>query len=201
MLGLVIQVGALVMVVLSGQSKPFIFLALLIYMGGLCLLNGMLTSELVRKTQLESDQIAAEQIQQTLHPQKVEDLLGYRVETFYNPLRGVGGDYFDVIELSKGRTLFALADVSGKGIPAALLAANIQALVRSISNIVSDPQGLAEQVNSHLCRCAPPERFATAVFALLSLETGEVTYGNAGQNPPICPVEIRLACLNRRGRH
>lgn len=199
MLGLVIQVGALVLVVLSGPSKPFIFLSLLIYMGGLCLLNGMLTSEFVRKTQLEADQIAAEQIQRTLHPQKVEELPGYRVETFYKPLRGVGGDYFDVIELSNGRTLFALADVSGKGMPAALLAANIQALVRSISNIVSDPQALAEQVNSHLCRYTPPERFATAVFALLSLETGELTYVNAGQNPPILSSRDRTSLLESTG--
>jgi hypothetical protein len=86
--GLLIQLGALVFA-LSGPSKPFMFLALFIYMVGLCLLNGMLTSEFVRKTQLEADQIAAEQIQRTLHPQKVEELQGYQVEMFYKPLRGV----------------------------------------------------------------------------------------------------------------
>jgi phosphoserine phosphatase RsbU/P len=97
----------------------------------------MLTSEFVRKTQLETDQIAARQIQQTLQPGKLEELLGYEVQAFYKPLREVGGDYFDVIELPANRTLFALADVSGKGIPAALLAANIQALVRSIASVES----------------------------------------------------------------
>ena len=199
MLGLLIQLGALILAFYAQGSKSFMFLSLLIYMGGLCLLNGMLTSEFVRKTQLEADQIAAEQIQRTLHPQKVKDLPGYRVETFYKPLRGVGGDYFDVIELSNGRTLFALADVSGKGMPAALLAANIQALVRSISNIVSDPEGLAEQVNNHLCRYTPPERFATAVFALLSPETGELRYVNAGQNPPILSGLHRTTLLESTG--
>ena len=184
LIGLLIQLGALVFA-LRGPSKPFMFLALLIYMVGLCLLNGMLTSEFVRKTRLEADQIAAERIQRTLHPQKEEEIPGYQLEMFYKPLRGVGGDYFDVIELPNGRTLFAVADVSGKGMPAALLAANIQALVRSISNVASDPLGLAQQVNTHLCRYSPPERFATAIFALLSRETGEVTYVNAGQNPPI----------------
>jgi len=180
-----IQLGVVVLALMEPKSKSFMFLTLLVYMAGLFLLNGTLTSEFVRKTQLEADQIAAEQIQQTLHPQKVEELPGYQLEMFYKPLRGVGGDYFDVIALPNGQTLFAVADVSGKGMPAALLAANIQALVRSISNIASDPLSVANHVNHHLCRYTPPERFATAVFALLSHETGELTYVNAGQNSPI----------------
>ena len=68
--------------------------ALLIYVVGLCLMNGMLTSEFVRKTQLEADQLAAQQIQQTLHPPKLQQLSGYQLEMFYRPLRDVGGDYF-----------------------------------------------------------------------------------------------------------
>ena len=175
------------------------FLALLIYMTGLLLMNCMLTSEFVRKTQLEADQIAAERIQQTLHPQKVEELSGYQLETFYKPLRGVGGDYFDVIALPNDRTLFAVADVSGKGMPAALLAANIQALVRSISNVASDPLSIAHHVNNHLCCYSPPERFATAIFAMLSRETGELTYVNAGQNPPILSSSGRPAFLESTG--
>jgi len=198
MAGLLVQLAALSLA-LAAKTKPFMFLSILIYMCGLCLMNGMLTSEFVRKMLLESDQIAAEQIQQTLHPQRVEELPGYQVEMFYKPLRGVGGDYFDVIALSNGRTLFALADVSGKGMPAALLAANIQALVRSISSVIADPLGLAEQVNNHLCQYTPPERFATAVFALLSRETGELTYVNAGQNPPILVSPDRTTFLGPTG--
>jgi sigma-B regulation protein RsbU (phosphoserine phosphatase) len=169
------------------------------YWVGLGLMNAMLTSEFVRKTQLEADQIAAERIQQTLHPQKLEELPGYQLEMFYQPLRGVGGDYFDVIELPNGRTLFAVADVSGKGMPAALLGANIQALVRSLSNISADPLALAKLVNTHLCRYTPPERFATAVFALLSRETGELTYVNAGQSPPILAISDRTTFLESTG--
>jgi serine phosphatase RsbU (regulator of sigma subunit) len=69
--------------------------------------------------------------------------------------------------------------------PAALLAANIQALVRSITSIGADPVSLATQINTHLCRYTPEDRFATAIFAVLSLQNGEVTYVNAGHNPPI----------------
>jgi sigma-B regulation protein RsbU (phosphoserine phosphatase) len=157
----------------------------LIYIAGSKLIDGMLTSELVRKTQLEADLIAARQIQQGLTPAHVEDVPGYKVETFYKPLRAVGGDYFDVIDLGEGRTLFAVADVSGKGMPAALLAANIQALVRSIAAAGADPLALAGQMNRHLSRYTPIDRFATAVFILLHRESGELTYVNAGHNAPM----------------
>ncbi len=157
----------------------------LIYIVGVGLMNGMLTSEFVRKTQLEADQIAARQIQQTLQPGKLDELPGYHLETFYKPFREVGGDYFDVIDLPDKRTLFAVADVSGKGMPAALLAANIQALVRSGTNFEADPLALARQINSHLSRYTPSDRFATAVFIVLSRDSGELTYVNAGHNAPL----------------
>ena len=107
------------------------------------------------------------------------------METFYKPLRDVGGDYFDVIELGSERTLFALADVSGKGMPAALLAANIQALVRSIAGAGGDPVAMTCQMNKHLSRYTPIDRFATAVFIVLNHDSGECTYVNAGHNAPI----------------
>ena len=167
-------------------DKSLVYLiALVFYAVGAALMNGMLTSELVRKTQLESDQIAARQIQQTLTPTRVDEFPGYKVETFYKPLRDVGGDYFDVIELGGKRTLFAIADVSGKGMPAALLAANIQALVRSIAGVGADPLALTRQMNRHLSRYTPIDRFATAVFLVLNRDTGELTYVNAGHNAPI----------------
>jgi sigma-B regulation protein RsbU (phosphoserine phosphatase) len=107
------------------------------------------------------------------------------VEAFYKPFRDVGGDYFDLIELAGNRTLFAVADVSGKGMPAALLAANIQALVRSIAHVEADPLAMARQINKHLSRYTPSDRFATAVFIVLSRDSGELTYVNAGHNTPI----------------
>ena len=124
-------------------------------------------------------------IQETLQPTSLAPLAGYEVDAFYKPFREVGGDYFDVIDLPGGRTLFAVADVSGKGMPAALLAANIQALVRSLSTAVPDVPALASQINRHLCRYTPGNRFATAVFIVLERESGAVSYVNAGHNPPI----------------
>lgn len=181
---------------------PLLLLAAasLIYLVGNCLMNGMLTSEFVRKTQLESDQIAARQIQQTLHPEKLEQWPGYQMDSFYLPFRAVGGDYFDVIGLPGNRTLFAVADVSGKGMAAALLAANIQALVRSIANVVdANPLALAQQINKHLSRYTPSDRFATAVFIVLNRDSGDLTYVNAGHNAPMLSDSGSVAFLEATG--
>jgi len=160
-------------------------LVVLLYYTGYYIQKGMLTSEFLRKTQLEADQIAARQIQQTLIAQKLPELPGYEFETFYKPFREVGGDYFDIIELPNKQKLFAVADVSGKGMAAALLSANIQALVRSIVNVDGNPLALARQINKHLCRYTPGDRFATAVFIQLNPDSGELTYVNAGHNAPL----------------
>jgi sigma-B regulation protein RsbU (phosphoserine phosphatase) len=154
----------------------------LIYLVGNCMLNATLTSEFVRKTQLESDQTAARQIQQTLIPQTLEEVQGYSLDTYYKPYRDVGGDYFDVIDLPDGRTLFAVADVSGKGMAAALLAANIGPCSRT------RPPWARPQVGRYgstpWCY-TPADRFATAVLVLLDRRSGHLTYVNAGHNSPI----------------
>jgi serine phosphatase RsbU (regulator of sigma subunit) len=172
------------LLVLPRRPISYVLVILLFYVGR-WIQNGLLTSEFLRKTQLETDQMAAQQIQRTLQPAQLEDLPGYELQAFYQPLREVGGDYFDVVELSGGRMLFALADVSGKGISAALLAANIQALVRTIASSESTPLALATQINKHLSRYTPADRFATAVFLALNPHSGEMVYVNAGHNAPI----------------
>lgn len=116
--GLFIQVGALSMALVGARSgllvpKKLVLFVLMgvIYVLGLLLMNAMLTSEFVRKTQLQADQLAAQKIQQT-HPQRLRQLPGYQLDMLYRPLRAVGGDYFDVIDLRDFRTLIAIADVS-----------------------------------------------------------------------------------------
>jgi sigma-B regulation protein RsbU (phosphoserine phosphatase) len=171
----------------------------IIYLLGSCIINWSLTTEFFRKRQLESEQIAARQIQQTLQPENVAPLPGYDLQTYYQPFRDIGGDYFDVIELTAGRTLFAIADVSGKGMAAALLAANIQALVRSIANVTANPLEFAGRINQHLNRYTPSDRFATAVFGVLDHDSGELTYVNAGHNPPIISASGTTSLLKATG--
>jgi len=182
------------------ENKLVLYLGVfLLYLLAERVMHGLVTSEIVRKTQLETDQIAAQQIQKTLQPEKLEELVGYEMEVFYEPFRAVGGDYFDVIDLPGNRTLFAVADVSGKGIAAALLAANIQALVRTLANIDAEPRVLANQINEHLSRYTPSDRFATAVFVVLRRDSGELTYVNAGHNSPIVFCDGSATSLEATG--
>ena len=185
---------------LQWPRGPILYLIVwIIYLLGSCIINWSLTTEFFRKRQLESEQIAARQIQQTLQPEKVAPLPGYDLQTYYQPFRDVGGDYFDVIELAGGRTLFAIADVSGKGMAAALLAANIQALVRSIASTTTNPLEFAGRINQHLNRYTPIDRFATAVFAVLDHDSGELRYVNAGHNPPIIAARGTTSLLKATG--
>jgi serine phosphatase RsbU (regulator of sigma subunit) len=182
----------------KSQYLLFLFVCLL-YLLGDRVMNAILTSEFVRKTQLEADQIAARQIQKTLQPEKLEELVGYEMEVFYQPYRAVGGDYFDVIDLPGNRTLLAIADVSGKGMAAALLAANIQALVRSLVNAQAGLQALAGQINKHLCHYTPSNRFATAVFMVLNRDSGDLIFVNAGHNAPMVYGESSATPLGATG--
>jgi serine phosphatase RsbU (regulator of sigma subunit) len=197
--GLLIQAAVLSSLLIAARHPAMAMPLAVLFLIGLILLNGALTSEFVRKMQLESDQIAAQQIQQTLQVQNPVPLSGYDLQTFYKPFRDVAGDYFDVIALPHNRTLFAVADVSGKGVPAALLAANIQALVRSIASIDADPLAMARQINSHLSRYTPADRFATAVFMVLNQDSGELLYVNAGHNAPIVSCSGTTTFLEATG--
>jgi hypothetical protein len=96
------------------ENKIPLFLGVfLLYLFGERVMHGMVTSEIVRKVQLEADQIAAREIQQTLQPGKLEQLRGYELQGFYKPLREVGGDYFDIIELSAS---FGFAEWNGRSL-------------------------------------------------------------------------------------
>lgn len=90
---------------------------LLIYYLGFCMQNATLAAELIRKTQLESEQFAAQKIQKTLQPTTIDDIPGYEIDAFYKPLRAVGGDYFDVVDLPGHRTLFVVVADQPASVP------------------------------------------------------------------------------------
>ena len=161
--------------------------------------NAVLASEFLRKTRMEADAIAARSIQRSLQPETLEAPHGYEIAASYEPFRIVGGDYFDIVRLSSGRTLVAVADISGKGMAAALLSANLQALVRTLAAVDNDLRQLASRMNQHLSRHTPGDRFATAIFIVLDHESGTLTFVNAGHNPPILVSDGRTERLNATG--
>jgi serine phosphatase RsbU (regulator of sigma subunit) len=108
------------------------------------------------------------------------DVAGYN-----KPCRTVGGDYYDFFEYPNGRVALVLGDVSGKGMPASLMMMQFQARVQQVMG--DEPQELASamnRLNKATCSNCPSNRFITFFLCVLDPATGEVTYANAGHNPP-----------------
>ena len=123
-------------------------------------------------------------IQRALLPAAMPDLDGVRIAASWQPADGVGGDCFDVV--TDGSTVgIAIADVAGKGLPAALLMSNLQAAVRAFAQGGTDPATLCGNVNRLLCRHMVSGRFVTFCFAWIDQEERSLVYSNAGHNPPL----------------
>ena len=127
----------------------------------------------------------ASDIQRGLLPEKAPEVPGLDLAGYNAPCRGVGGDYYDFIQCVDGRVALLVADVSGKGMPAALLMSNLQARAQILFD---DATALAAQVgrlNRVLKANCPGNRFVTFFIGVIDPQTGEMTYVNAGHNPPL----------------
>jgi phosphoserine phosphatase RsbU/P len=133
----------------------------------------------------EYDQRAAQRIQARLLPSRLPALRGLDLAAHYSPFRQVGGDYYDAVALDDARVLVTVADVSGKGTAAALLTANVQALLHFSRERETRLDVIADAINRHLVRHTESSRFVTMVIAVVDLREGRLSYVNAGHNPPI----------------
>jgi sigma-B regulation protein RsbU (phosphoserine phosphatase) len=124
-------------------------------------------------------------IQKRLLPQQVPQIDGWELAVSWQPASGVGGDCFDTIRFGDTRLGISIADVVGKGIPAALLMSNLQAAVRAFASEVVDPRELCHQVNRILCGNIAEGRFISFFYAVLDAATGTLTYTNAGHYLPM----------------
>jgi sigma-B regulation protein RsbU (phosphoserine phosphatase) len=124
-------------------------------------------------------------IQQRLLPQQVPQIDGWEIAASWQPASGVGGDCFDAIRFGDTRLAISIADVVGKGIPAALLMSNLQAAVRAFASDVAEPQALCQQVNRILCGNIAEGRFISFFYCVLDATAGVLTYTNAGHYFPI----------------
>lgn len=137
---------------------------------------------------LEKEIEIARKIQQTLLPQQIPDIDGFEVAIFNQPAKYVGGDYHDIMKLSSGNIIITIGDVSGKGMPAALLMANVQASIRRCSEDHYSPREILQRVNSALCpicQIIEEHRFVTLFYANLNPKNGEMVFSNAGHNYPV----------------
>jgi sigma-B regulation protein RsbU (phosphoserine phosphatase) len=123
-------------------------------------------------------------IQRGLLPTVVPSIGGIDLAVTWQPANGVGGDCFDT--LAFGRSLgVSIADISGKGLPAALLMSNLQAAVRAFAQESAEPASVCASVNRLLCRNMASGRFATFCYARIEPAAGRIVYSNAGHNPPL----------------
>jgi sigma-B regulation protein RsbU (phosphoserine phosphatase) len=150
------------------------------------LVNFTLMQERELKHALEVELRRASMIQKNLLPRDLPEAPGYLVHAFQRQSRSVGGDLYDVTVLPDGRLLFYVADVSGKGMGAALLMSNILASFRILyADADFDLKRAVEHVSVQLQRYSAPEDFATLFIGVLDKEASTIAYINAGHNPPL----------------
>ena len=124
-------------------------------------------------------------IQRGLLPTSMPRTAGLTLASSWQPANGVGGDCFDVLPFGPGSVGVSIADVAGKGVPAALLMSNLQAAVRAFAQDGASPSSVCASVNRLLCRNMASGRFVTFCYARIDVATGRLTYANAGHNPPL----------------
>ena len=124
-------------------------------------------------------------VQKALFPHNFPSQGGLDFAAVCIPARGVSGDYYDVLQLPDGRLIIAIADISGKGIPAAILMANLQALLRALATIGNSPLEVCRLLNHHLNQVMDDSKFATFFYAEWQPGQRQLRYVNAGHNPPL----------------
>jgi sigma-B regulation protein RsbU (phosphoserine phosphatase) len=149
-------------------------------------LASSLASEAAHREVMNRELEIAREVQERLFPQKVPKIAGVDCHGYCRPARGVGGDYYDFIELPEGKLGIAIGDVSGKGIAAALLMASLQASLRGQAMAeIHDLSELMRNVNKLVYDASQSNRYATFFYGEFDPATRHFSYVNAGHNAPI----------------
>lgn len=147
--------------------------------------KALLHRQVLDKQRLEDQLRLAREVQSGLLPGAPPHLPGYDIAAVALPTGAIGGDYYDYVSLGEGRLGLVVADVSGKGIPAALIMATFRAALRTEMRRQADLAAVAAQLNQAVLESGDASRFVTAVCAVLDAPSGRLTYVNCGHNPPL----------------
>lgn len=147
--------------------------------------NKRLYKEEMKQISFKKELEMAQAMQELLFPKKLPNNEELKVKAFYLPHSEVGGDYYDFVELSDGRKAICVADVSGKGMSAAILMANFQANLRALISTISTLEDLVEQLNQRIINTVQFEKFITLFIAIYNPKSQELSYLNAGHQPAI----------------
>jgi len=146
--------------------------------------NARLLREEQELIKMQEELRLAFEIQTNLLPEKPPQVKGYDIYGKSIPAKEVGGDYFDFIEVNNKQLIFCLGDVSGKGMPAALLMANLQATIRGQTLLDPSTTRCLDHANKLLFHNTSPEKFATLFYGCLDFDNHQLSYSNAGHNYP-----------------
>ena len=158
--------------------------------------NKKLFKENIERAQIKKELELAQSMQQMLFPKDLPNSDGLLVAAKYLPHQQVGGDYYDFIKLNNHEYIFCLADVSGKGVAAALLMSNIQASLQSLITYTHNLKDIIIELNKRVISNAKNEKFVSLFLAKLNTKSQQLTYINAGHNPPILFYENKFSELN-----
>jgi phosphoserine phosphatase RsbU/P len=145
----------------------------------------MLHEQLIEKKRLEGQLEVARQVQLELLPAKDPQLEGYDISAYNFPTEEVSGDYYDWVKIYDDQIGLVIADVSGKGVPAALLMAFLRASLRAATHIGYSPHISMAKVNYLLWESIERNQFVTAFYGILDVTNKTLSYTNAGHNPPL----------------
>lgn len=149
--------------------------------------NQLVVARAQRKAQrLREEELRdAREIQDSLLPKRLPEVAGYEIAAMTQPLKFVGGDYYNVVRVSDRKTVFCIADVAGKGMPAALLMSSLHAALRPLMWQRLAPAELCHRLNRILCDFTPVGKFCSFFYGVLDSVQNRLTYCNAGHNPPL----------------
>lgn len=180
------------------SSSDFNFLQSLGNLALLSIQKTFLLEERIEKERLEEELSIAKSIQKGLLPDPIPECDQLDIAAQNISSAQVGGDYFDILKTPADHLLLAIADVTGKGMPAALLMANLQAMLHILLPIDITLARASDQVNDLIYQNTPSDKFITFFWAIFNPETSILRYVNAGHNPPIllrkgsdAPVELQ----------
>ena len=145
----------------------------------------MLHEQLIEKQRLETQLEVARQVQLELLPPRDPQLEGFDISAYNFPTEEVSGDYYDWVRIYDDQIGIVIADVAGKGVPAALLMAFLRASLRAASHIGYAPQISMSKVNYLLWESIERNQFVTAFYGILDATNRTLAYSNAGHNPPL----------------
>jgi sigma-B regulation protein RsbU (phosphoserine phosphatase) len=148
--------------------------------------NARLFQSAIEKQRMEDELKIAREIQQGLLPEHLPKINGFDIAAINIPSKEVGGDYYDVIKRKSGEYVLAIGDVSGKGTPASLLMANVQAVLRALAPSCTSVSQTTGQINDLVCsNIHGSNKFITFFWGILDPALRSFVYSNAGHNPPL----------------